>query len=218
MEYGVNYPVNFVSGGDKVNEAFNKHIEEFKTVDSILNTHKRLIDDTYNKITNLETCDIDASRVKGVIDISRSTGDIDIGRVTGNLPGSRITGDLTNATIASGKVTGLDEHVKELVTGDVPASKLIDDIANSAKGYVKFGGGVILQWGYVDFEAGATGSVTRQANYAVPYPNACHGVFLSDGRNAGIFDGQIRKDAAAVSLVRETAEADYRVYYLSIGA
>lgn len=220
MSYEVKYPVDFKSGGDSVKDAFGKHIEEFITVYGILNelAENDLTDAQRVQLLESLTADIPMSRVTGTLPVSRITGDLPVSRVTGDLPGSRISGEITKAKISPENVTGLDEHVKDLVTGDIPASKLVDGIKAEPKGYVAFGGGLIIQWGYVDFEEGAAGAVTRQTSYAVPYPNACYGVFLSDGKNAGIFDGKISTATVMVSLVRDTATAAYRVYYLSIGA
>lgn len=230
MDYSVNFPVNFESGGDTVSEAFGKHIEEFKNVYNILAAFGRQNDSQDLDIQNLKTCDINGNRIIGSIDGSRISGNIDGNKIAGNVDGSKVTGALPNATISYGKVIGLDEHVQTLIP-DI--DKQVEEISAGESGYVKFGAGLIIQWGsFIINDAQSTPTV--KGNFPTSFKHGCYSLTATvkkDIISTGGFEKiqllkyEPRGDGNYYPVDYKTSYCFYvggngeiQVYYMAIGA
>ncbi len=136
MAYYAGYKVDFRSGGDTVSEAFSKHISEITKIYGILNELKDN-DLTPAELETLKNGTINGNRVTGTL-----AGYVEGSHVTGNIAASQVSGALTNATIPSGKVTGLEALIKSLNSSS--------GVTESGSNYVKFGNGLIIQSGSMD--------------------------------------------------------------------
>ena len=176
MAYDITYPIDFRSGGDSVKVAFSKLIEEVRTIYGILNelAGDDFTDEQRAKILASLTGSIAGSRITGSI-----SGTIDGSQVTGTLTASKVSGELTGATIASGNVTGLEAFVN----GKIPADKGdgITEITKSQNGYVKFGNGLILQWGCVDYDVG--GTLGMVINFPIEFTKECYSLTVTPQTN-----------------------------------
>ena len=126
MGYAVSYPVLFEPGGDTTRDAFSRHIQEFEAVYGIL-----------NELADKELSEEELSELQ--------TGDIEMSRVKGDLDGSRITGVLSGATIPGGNVTGIREEIVKILPE--ASGYGITESSFESPGYVKFANGLIVQWG-----------------------------------------------------------------------
>ncbi len=171
MPYGVEYPVAFVAGGDTTRDAFGKHIQEIERIYGILNSldSNKLDSTTFN--TTL------GGKLKEHIDDSNPHPNYKpaFGNITGTLDGSKVSGNLSNATIAVGRVTGLESYVKGLIPDDKGDG--ITDAKLSEVGSVTFKNGLIVKWG----NSGTLFAEKRFNWYEYPtaFPKACYTVLLS---------------------------------------
>ena len=169
--WSVNFPIAFRSGGDTTREAFGKHIEEIERIYELLNAldSNKLsagdIDGSLNEANNRLQNHINSTNPHPNWRPSLSFSDI-----TGNLDGSRITGTLTNATIDASKVNGLQTLINEADKGDgITGSNL------NGNGYVKFGNGLIIQWGssYADDKSD---NATITVRFPISFSSSCFNV------------------------------------------
>lgn len=172
--WSVNFPIAFRSGGDTTREAFGKHIEEIERIYELLNAldSNKLsagdIDGSLNEANNRLQNHINSTNPHPNWRPSLSFSDI-----TGNLDGSRITGTLTNATIDASKVNGLQTLINEADKGDgITGSNL------NGNGYVKFGNGLIIQWGssYADDKSD---NATITVRFPISFSSSCFNVSLT---------------------------------------
>lgn len=150
--YSAAFPVNFTSKGDTTRDAFKKHMDEISRIYGILTDFDKDVANTEG-ITGELTKHINSANphpnYKPSISWSDLTGKPGLDDLSGTLSASKVKGELTNATIASGKVTGLESFVKGLLPNGSSSDKG-DGITSSnlsANGYVKFNNGLIIQWG-----------------------------------------------------------------------
>ncbi len=183
MGYDVVYKVDFRSGGDTVSEAFSKHISEITRIYGILNELKEN-DLTAAELNALKTGTINGNRVTGTLG-----GYVDGSHVTGNIAGSQVSGALTNATISSGKVTGLEAFVKGLLPREEESSSDKGDGITSSSlsqnGYVKYNNGFMLQWGVISL-INKTGTYRASVTFPTPFTSNCLAVIPSGGIIEGI--------------------------------
>ena len=204
MAYDVGYKVDFRSGGDTVSEAFSKHISEIARIYGILNELKDN-DLTAAELNALKTGTINGNRVIGTL-----AGYVDGSHVTGNIAASQVSGALTNATIASGKVTGLEAFVKGIST-----SGGITECTNS---YIKFSNGLIIQWGSMDLigdsrELAITFSQTYSAS---PYV-ILSGETAGSEENTVTLKGRASKKGFTVIFGQSAGNISKTVNYIAIG-
>ena len=175
--FNVGFPVNFISGGDTTNRAFSKHIQEIERI--------------YGYLNALDAGKVSASDVSG---LSGSIGNINtaltnhinstnphpnykpswsdltgtkpnLADFNGNLPMSRITGNLDASRITN-----------------LPSSSGITDSNFASNGYVKFGNGMIINWGRLtitpsDFASKQEGDYP--ITFAEPFTSACYVITVS---------------------------------------
>lgn len=213
MAYDVGYKVDFRSGGDTVSEAFSKHISEFVRVYGILNELKEN-DLTPQEIAQLKYGTINGSRITGTlagnVDGSHITGKIDGGQLTGEVEAGLVRGELTNATIDSGKVNRLEAFVKEVIDGYGGENYGITESQLGAKGYVKFGNGLMLQWGE-EWTTVHGGGEVYTVTFSKEFPLTCFNVMLC-GSTSVTVDGDISTTGFNVGIPNNC-----RIYYLAIG-
>ena len=184
--YSVAFPVNFTSKGDTTRDAFKKHMDEISRIYGILTDFDKDVANTEG-ITGELTKHINSSNPHPNYKPSVSWSDLKnkpgLDDLSGTLSASKVKGELTNATIASGKITGLEAFVN----GKIPESKG-DGITNanlSENGHVKFNNGLIIQWGVSSKAKGTIGHVT----FPIKFPNKCFVVsgstYLKDGNING---------------------------------
>ena len=183
MAYSAGYRINDEPNGDTVSEAFSKVKAETERVYGILNELKNN-DLTPSELENLKTGYIDGSRVTGTI-----RGYVDGSHVTGTINGGLITGALTQATIGSGKVTGLEAFVKGLLPREEESSSDKGDGITSSSlsknGYVKYNNGFMLQWGVISL-INKTGTYRASVTFPTPFTSNCLAVIPSGGIIEGI--------------------------------
>lgn len=141
-EFSVGYPVKFWTGGDTTRDAFGKQIQEIERIYGILNalgTGKA----SYEEIASAVGSHKYESNPHPNWKPSMSFSDL-----AGSFDGSKVIGKLPNANIDAGKVNGLEDYVKGLIpdTSGNDESGIADSSLNE-NGYVKFGNGLIMQWG-----------------------------------------------------------------------
>ena len=187
MAYSAKYPVNCNAGGDTVKGAFGKYNAEITAIYGILNELKSN-DLTPSEIEQLKNGSINGSRITGNIDGSHVTGTvagyIDGSHVTGNISGNQIIGTIVNASIPSGKVTGLEDFVNDIIDGHGGGGGNygITSSSLSTNGYVKFGNGFMLQWGsHLQTVSISEYDITFPTSFA----QACFSVAFS-ASNAGV--------------------------------
>ena len=183
--FDVAFPVNFVANGDTTKDAFGKHIQEIARIYGLLNALntgkvsssevnnilKNHIDST-NPHPNYKPS-LSFSDISGNLNINRVEGNLPVSRLSGNYPASSVSGSLTNATIPSGNVTGLDDKVKSLTDGlGIKESTLSKD------GYVKFGNGLMIEWGTTT-KKGHVGGTIETENFHHAFSQSCFALILT---------------------------------------
>lgn len=146
--YDVKYPVDFRSGGDSVKDAIGKHIEEFNTVYGVLNelAENDLTEEQKQKVLY---GNIDGSRVIGNVE-----GYIHGSHITGTIDGGKITGTIPNATIPASQIDGLKDAISgEIDTKDIGSGIIVSSMEEN--GCIKFGNGIMFQWGVVEIKTGS---------------------------------------------------------------
>lgn len=178
--YSAAFPVNFTSKGDTTRDAFQKHMNEIARIYGILTDFDKDVANA-ESISGSLTNHINSSNPHPNWTPSVSWGNVtnkpNIATLNsdGTLPASKVKGDLSNATIASGNVTGLEKFVNDKIpanSGDGITSKNL-----GTTGYVKFNNGFMLQWGNTGtiFDANET---TKTVNFSVGFTSSCYKVFL----------------------------------------
>ena len=192
--YEVGFPVKFYSGGDTTKEAFGKHIQEIERIYGILNrlnadkisaseftTKLNAHINDSNPHPNLDLGNtkgsIPFSRVSGDLDLSRTTGNLDTSRVTGNFPSSRITGNFDTS-----RINGLADYIKTQSSG-------VTNESVSENGYIKFGNGLVIQWGVAITTNSSGDPGTHDITFTKPFDIRCFfviaGLSNSDGNIPG---------------------------------
>ena len=184
--YSVAFPVDFTSRGDTTRDAFRKHMDEITRIYGILtgidadtldtqtvsDMLQRHIDST-NPHPNY-TPSVSWSNVTNKPGLGDLSGSIDGSRISGTIAASKVSGALTGATIASGKVTGLEAFVNGVID-----SRGGDDGGDSElgeTGYVKFGNGLMLQWGCIDYDDNGVGMVI---NFPIEFTKGCYSLTVT---------------------------------------
>ena len=168
----VEFPVRFWSGGDTTREAFGKHIEEIKTIYGILNAINAAavtsdsLDGTLGSLDASLKAHIDSTNPHPNWKPSLSFDDI-----TGDLDASRVHGELTNATIDASRVNNLKSFIKDNAPDKGDG---ITKSNNSENGYVKFGNGLIIQWGHSFVDS--ISEKTYDINFPVAFSSSCFNV------------------------------------------
>lgn len=176
MAYTEGYTIDTRAGRDTILEAFEKVKAEVTRIYGILNELAGK-DITATELNALKTGTIDGSRVTGTV-----AGYIDGSHVTGNIAASKVSGALTNATIASGKVTGLEAFVKSLLPsddGDDTSGGGITSSSLSSPGYAKFGNGLIIQWGTSTVEKSSASDQGAFISFPTSFSSSCFSVIVS---------------------------------------
>lgn len=172
-EFSVGYPVKFWTGGDTTRDAFGKLIQEIERIYGILNalgTGKASYDEIASAVSSHKYETNPHPNWKP----SMSFYDL-----AGNVNGDKVIGSLPNANIDAGKVNGLEDYVKGLIpdTSGNNESGITDSSLNDS-GYIKFGNGLMFQWGIADISAntrtksGVYGDY-HYANFFVAFPSKC---------------------------------------------
>ena len=134
--------VDFRSGGDTTKVAFEKHIKDINHI--------------YGYLNDLNSDKVDAQKVDDAITAHRNDANPHpnwtlpvptLGSLTGTLSGSKVTGELTNATIDKMRVNGLTTEINNRAEAIVNSK--VDSLITSGDGYLKFGNGLMLQWGTI---------------------------------------------------------------------
>ena len=176
MAYDVKYPIDFRSGGDSVKEAFSKVIEEIRTIYGILN---------YLVLQDLSD-EQKAAVLTGKISMDRITGNLASSRISGNIEAGKVSGALSLATIDSGRVNGLADYVNNLIAESESSQAAPDkgdgitDSRMGENGYVKYGNGLIMQWGNVTVNS----NDAVEVSYPMIFPTACYSLTLTPQGNA----------------------------------
>lgn len=212
MAYSVGYRINDEPNGDTVSEAFSKVNAETERVYGILNELKGN-DVTPSELEELKTGNILGGRVIGTV-----AGNIDGSHITGNIPAWMVLGALTQSTIAAGKVSGLTEFVNEIIddgggSGSPDKGDGITQSSLTSNGYVKFGNGLILQWGiaYPSINA-AEYNVTFGKSFATE----CYVVIVS-GSTAGVIVGRTLSTTGFTVSMAAAGTNGTKVSYIAIG-
>lgn len=175
--WSVQYPINFVANGDTVHQGFYKHIQEITRIYGLLNaldSGKVTTTDLTSSLANYVTTTTFNSHVNSASPHPNLTLGVD--KITGNWPTSRISGnwDLSKVTgtLAVGKINGLEDYVKGISSG-------ITDVRLNTNGYVKFGNGLIIQWGA--WAHGPNNLMERIKEFAfnIAFPSSCLSVVIS---------------------------------------
>lgn len=188
--YSAAFPVNFTSKGDTTRDAFKKHMDEIARIYGILTDFDKDVANTEG-ITGELTKHINSTNphpnYKPSISWSDLTGKPGLDELSGTLSASKVKGELTNATIASGKVTGLEAFVKGLLPNGSSSDKG-DGITSSSlskNGYVKYNNGFMLQWGVISL-INKTGTYRASVTFPTPFTSNCLAVIPSGGIIEGI--------------------------------
>lgn len=141
-EFSVGYPVKFWTGGDTTRDAFGRLIQEIERIYGILNalgTGKASYEEIASAVSAHKYESNPHPNWKPSMSFSDLAGSVDASKVLGKLP---------NATIDAGKVNGLEAYVKGLIpdTSGNNESGITDSSLNDS-GYIKFGNGLMFQWG-----------------------------------------------------------------------
>lgn len=217
--YTVGFPVNFTSEGDTTRDAFRKHMDEIARIYGILTGIDADTLDA-NAVSDMLQKHIDSTNphpsYKPSVSWADLTGKPGLNDLSGTLSASKVVGELTNATIASGKVTGLEAFVNSKIpasSGDGITDKNLSD-----NGFVKFSNGLMVQWG----SSNPTETVETWSAFDVTFPqvfpHVCYNVMLT-----------VLKSSVAAYLVRKQSvtgfraattksAADSTLYYVAIGA
>lgn len=198
-----NYPVDFKSNGDTSRAAFGKHIQEIERIYGLLSglgASKIEAEDLTAAMTankNEWATAIAAEKSARESEIAaevtaRSNGDaalqrdltthinstnphpnLQLATLGGNLPFSRIEGSL-----------GLDR-----TTGDLDASRIVNlptsvgitNVRLGEDGYVKFGNGLMIQWGYTNISKTdwQDNEMIRALYFSPSFSDACYNVLLT---------------------------------------
>lgn len=191
-----NYPVDFNSNGDTTRAAFGKHIQEIERIYGLLSglgASKIEAEDltaamTANRNEWATAIAAEKSARESAIAAeatARSNEDIALGRridgltfgdiggtlgldrTTGNLPSSRIVGNLD-----ASRINGLMELIRNSVGG-------VNDATIDDNGYIKFGNGLIIQWGEWAFSTDENMERITKKIFYTSFPNKCFSVTLS---------------------------------------
>lgn len=217
MAYDVAYPVDFRSGGDSVKDAFSKLIEEVRRIYGILNelAGDDFTDDQRARILASLTGSIDGSRITGGIAGSLITGNIDGSHLTGTVNAGIVSGDLRLATIASGKVSGLEDLVKAKITDNGSGITYADIQEN---GYVKFSNGLMVQWGKSEPTETVETWSAFDVTFPQVFPHVCYNVMMSMGKS-GLVAHLVREQSVIGFRAATPAPApDSTLHYVAIGA
>lgn len=173
--YSAAFPVNFTSKGDTTRDAFKKHMDEIARIYGILTDFDKDIPDA-DSITGQLTTHINSTNphpnYKPSISWSDVTNKPGLNDLSGTLAASKVVGELTNATIATGKVTGLEAFVN----GKIPASggDGITEKLLGSSGYVKFKNGLMVQWGKTENKYSYVDVHTEQSHtFSKQFPTQC---------------------------------------------
>lgn len=176
MSYSPGYSIDTRAGGDTVLGAFEKYNAEAVKIYGILNALKDN-DLTPSELEELKTGNISGSRITGTV-----AGKIDGSNITGNVAGWLVLGALTQATIAAQKVTGLTDFVNDIIDaggGSEDKGYGITQSSLNSNGYVKFGNGLIVQWGKHDVEKSTGNSQLADITFPTGFSVTCYCVMLS---------------------------------------
>lgn len=184
--YSAAFPVNFTSKGDTTRDAFKKHMDEIARIYGILTDFDKDVANAEG-ITGQLTSHINSSNPHPNYKPSISWSDVNnkpgLNDLSGTLSALKVVGELTNATIATGKVTGLEAFVK----GKIPESKGdgITEKTLSSSGYVKFANGLIMQWGRTESKYQYVDTQTEQSHtFSTQFPSQCFAVFCQTCRDS----------------------------------
>ncbi|MBQ7262465.1 MAG: hypothetical protein IJR14_01980 [Synergistaceae bacterium] len=196
------YPVRFHSGGDTTTEAFGKHINEIKRI--------------YELLEALDDWKIGADELKTIVDSIKhnSLPDLQGGGGGDYYHLTRAQVDKLDGAPASWELLKQHNRLNGLQGGDgsnyyhlseEEKIKLMEIIHSggggsgsgiteekiSDNGYVKFGNGLILQWGRSNVtksssNSGGTGTVT----FPIAFPVVCYAVVGSTWVNDGKLEGK----------------------------
>ena len=189
-----NYPVDFKSNGDTTRAAFGKHIQEIERIYGLLSglgAAKIEAEDltsamTANKNEWATAIATEKSARESAIAAevtARSNGDVALGRridgltfgdIGGTLGLDRTMGDLPSSRVSGNfgtdRIDGLENFVK--------AHNVSEGNVNP-NGYVKFGNGLIIQWGEWEFSDFPANEYIMTRNFYKNFPNACFTVLLT---------------------------------------
>ena len=222
--YSAAFPVNFTSKGDTTRDAFKKHMDELTRIYGILTDFDKDIANTEG-LTGELTKHINSTNphpnYKPSISWSDVTNKPGLDDLSGTLSASKVKGVLTQATIASGNVTGLEAFVND----KIPASSG-DGITHAdiqGNGYVKFANGLLVQWGKINNPNEVTESwAAYDVTFPLVFPNACYNVMLTTKGGLDlnlVFEPTIMGFRAGISgSTRSNLNHDIILYYLAIGA
>ena len=185
--FDVAFPVNFYSNGDTTTQAFGKHIQEIKRIYGVINSvnadkvsaaeltskfteiNNKIAQNNTALSSNLQT-HINSTNPHPNYKPSLSFSDI-----SGKLETSKLTGRLPIRVVEPNTFVADDPDETVIV---VP--KGIDGYSLGGNGFVKFGNGMIIQWGW-----GASGRV----NFPIEFPNVCYvvigGGYMRDNQTQG---------------------------------
>ena len=172
--YSAAFPVNFTSGGDTTRDAFKKHMDEISRIYGILTDFDKDVANAEG-ITGQLTSHINSTNPHPNYKPSISWSDVNnkpgLNDLSGTLSASKVVGELTNATIATGKVTGLEAFVN----GKIPASgDGIIDKSLSSTGFIKFKSGLMVQWGKTENKYSYVDVHTAQSHtFSYGFPSQC---------------------------------------------
>ena len=217
MAYTEGYRIDFRSGGDTVSEAISKHIAEITRMYGILNELKNN-DLTPSELEYLKTGSISGSRIVGNI-----AGSIDGSHITGTVNAGIVSGNLGLATIAAGNVSGLSAFVKGLIPSDTGGSSsdvvVITQGDIGTNGDVKFGNGLIVQWGQTNNPTTVTENWTAyDVTFPQVFPNACYNVMLTVQGGTDVNLVRRPSNSGFRASVSGSADSNTILYYLAIGA
>ena len=207
--YSVAFPVDFTSKGDTTRDAFRKHMDEITRI--------------YGILTGLDADTIDSDAVNEILQKhvdstnphpnykpswANLTNKPSLDDLSGTLTASKVKGVLTNATMASGNVTGLEAFVNSKIPSD-SGNGIIGSSLNK-NGYVKFKNGFIAQWGQVSLtqdEYNSSRETPHSANFPVKFPTSCFTVIAGTGINA---DDNNSSDADVVIQVKDITQTGFK--------
>ena len=181
--YSVAFPVDFTSKGDTTRDAFRKHMDEITRIYGILTglDADTIDSDAVNEIlqkhvnsTNPHpnyTPSVSWANVTNKPGLGDLSGNIDGSRISGMIAASKVSGALTGATIATGNVTGLEAFVNGKIPDGITESTL------GETGYVKFGNGLIMQWGSIDYNG--NGTLGMVINFPIAFTKECYSLTVT---------------------------------------
>ena len=167
--FDVAFPVNFYSSGDTTTEAFGKHIQEIKRIYGVINAvnaDKVSAEEITEKLDKINNDFVDfGNSLQEHIEASNPHPNYkpSFNDISGKLDASRLSGQLPIRVVENGTAVVVDPDITTIFVPQGIDYSILDN-----NGYVRFGNGLILQWGIVN-----TGSGNERHSFKISFPKSC---------------------------------------------